>query len=419
VHVLVFNRSFYPDVSATGQLLTDLCEDLVAAHDCRVTVITGPPLGRAGVELSEPVPAFEVFRGIRIHRVRGTRFDKSRFAGRAANYVSYFLGACLAGLRVERPDVVVALTDPPIVGLAAVLAARRAGSPLVMVFQDLFPEVTALLPDFHSRTVDRILQGISRYLCRRATRIVALGETMKRRLIANKRADPARIDIIENWADTQSLRPGEKRNPFSIAHGLDDKFVVMHSGNLGLSQNLETLVDAAVLLRDLADLVVVFQGDGVKRAELQERVARAGLDNVRFLPYVERHALTDSFATADLFVISLQRGLAGYIVPSKLYGILAAGRPYVAAVEPDCEVTALTERYHCGVPAAPGDAQDLAGAIRGLYHDRARLDRLGRQARQAAPRFDRRLQVGKYSDVLKRAVAVRGLRRQTDPAPVS
>jgi glycosyltransferase involved in cell wall biosynthesis len=419
MHVLVFNRSFYPDISATGQLLTDLCEDLVREHNCRVTVITGPAL-RPSIEAAPgdgQAAMREAYRGIDIHRVRGTRFDKARFSGRALNYVSYFLGACGAGLRVARPDVVVALTDPPIIGLAASLAARRASAPLVMVFQDLFPEVTALLPDFRSGTVDWTLQTISRFLCRRATRIVALGETMRHRLIENKGAEPDKIDIIENWADTESLRPGSKRNAFSVTHDLADKFVVMHSGNLGLSQNLEILVDAAAALRDLPDLVVVFQGEGVKKIELQQRAAAAGLSNVRFLPYVEREGLADSFAAADVFVISLQRGLAGYIVPSKLYGILAAGRPYVAAVESDCEVTALTSRTQCGVLAEPGDAADLARAIRALHGDRARLESLGQRAREAALSFDRRLQVDKYAHVLRLAVRSHGCAPNPGPAP--
>src|SRR5206468_3274357 len=130
----------------------------------------------------------EEYRGITILRARGTRFDKQWFPGRAMNYVSYFLSACWAGLRLDHPDVVVALTDPPIIGLAGYLAARRARVPLVMSYRDLFPEVTVLLPDFHSPTIDAALQAVNRFLVRKAARVVALGETMRRRLIENKGA---------------------------------------------------------------------------------------------------------------------------------------------------------------------------------------------------------------------------------------
>lgn len=405
MHVVFFNRSFYPDISATSQLLTDLCEDLIRVHGCRVSVVTGPALHPSAKPVSTrgSLVSRETYRGIEIHRARATRFDKRRFAGRAANYVSYFLTACWAGCRVERPDVVVALTDPPIIGLAAWLAGLRSGAPLVMVFQDLFPEVTRLLPDFHSPTIDAALQRISRVLCRRATRIVALGQTMRQRLIDNKGAIPERIDVIENWADTTALTPRPKVNPFSTAHGLAEAFVVMHSGNVGLSQNLESLVDAAALLRDIPDLRMVFQGEGVKKGELQERVRALGLTNVRFLPYAEREALGDAFAAADVFVVSLQQGLAGYIVPSKLYGILAAGRPYVAAVEADCEVTSLTMRYGTGLLTEPGNARGLADRIRELYGDRALAAKMGANARQASLSFDRAGQVAKYMQVLRSA----------------
>jgi glycosyltransferase involved in cell wall biosynthesis len=403
VHVVFFNRSFYPDGAATGQLLTDLAEDLVRQHGWRVTVITGVPL-----QPSKPaLPSLggwlvgrEEYRGVAIRRARGSSFDKRRFAGRAANYVSYFLTACWAGLRVDRPDVVVALTDPPIIGLAAWMAAKRAHAPLVMSYQDLFPEVTSLLEDFHSDAVDSVLQRVNVFLCRHATRIVALGETMKSRLVENKGAPEERTVIISNWADASAIQPGDKHTEFARQHGLEDAFVLMHSGNLGLSQGLETILDAAAQLRDLPDLRVVFQGDGVKKADLKRQASALGLTNVLFLPYAPKERLGETFAAADVFVVSLQRGMAGYIVPSKLYGILASGRPYVAAVESSCEVAAITRARDCGLVVEPGSADALAQAVRRLYEDRALSARLGGTARSAALVFDRGAQVKKYAALL-------------------
>ena len=261
--------------------------------------------------------------------------------------------------------------------------------------------MTALLPDFHSGTINVALQRINCFLCRRATRIIALGQTMERRLIENKGADPDKITVIANWADTTAISPGPKRNAFSEAHGLADTFVVMHSGNMGLSQNLETIVDAAALLRDMPDVTFVFQGEGVKKAELQQRTSALGLSNVRFLPFADKRLLGESFASADCFIVSLQQGLAGYIVPSKLYGILASGRPYVAAVEPDCEVTTLTRQYDCGLIAEPGSARDLADKVMALYRDRDLAGRLGHNARSAGLSFDRRSQVARYADLFR------------------
>ena len=407
MHVAFFNRPFYPDTSATGQLLTELCEGLVEAHGCRVSVVAGVPLQPAAGQAASAqwrVLRRERYRGVEILRARGTRLSKRRFVGRFTNYMSYFLSACYAGLRLERPDVIVALTDPPIIGLVGLLAARRFGVPFVMAYKDVYPEAARLLEDFHSETVNRVLLGVNRFLARKADRVVALGETMRRVLIEGKGADPAKTIVIPDWADCSAIVPGSKHNSFSLAHGLGDKFVVMHSGNIGLSQALEGLVQAAEELKSVDEIAIVFVGEGVKKAGLQDFVRARGLRNVRFLPFQPKEGLRESFACADVFVISLKVGMAGYIVPSKLYGILAAGRPYVAAVEDVSEVAAITRRYDCGLLAEPGKPRDLAEKILTLYHDRPLAERLGANARRAALEFDRPLQVKAYYEMFRELV---------------
>ena len=417
MHVAFFNRSYYPDTTATGQLLTDLCEDLVRDHGCRVSVVAGPPLlptdSSATSRTSVGLFTRQEHNGVQIYRARGTRFNKKRFAGRATNYMSYFSAATWAGLRLDRPDVVVALTDPPIIGMAAWLAGKRFRAPLVMAFKDLFPEVTVLLPDFHSDTINNALQRVNRFLVKAAAANVALGETMRQRLIEDKGAPPEKTTIIADWADTTAIQPGRKPNAFSEQHGLSNSFVVMHSGNLGLAQSLETIVDAAARLQDLPELKVVFVGEGVKKAELQQQAAAMGLRNVMFLPFTPKERLSESFATADVFIVSLQRGLAGYIVPSKLYGILAAGRPFVAAVEDSCEVASLTRRHNCGLVTEPGDADGLAAQIRTFYHDRSLVARCGAKSRELGVSFDRRVQVARYMELFRKVAPGRAA---TQPA---
>ena len=400
LHVAFFNRSYYPDTSATGQLLTELCESLVESHACRVSVVAGIPLlpsdpGRSFQSRGHWV-RHEEQKGVQILRAPGTRLSKRRFIGRFTNYVTYFLSACYAGVCLGRPDVVVALTDPPIVGLAAYLASLRFRIPFVMSYRDIFPEVGVLLEDFHSPTVNWILQRVNRFLVARADRSVALGETMRRRLIEGKGADPAKVVVIPDWADCSEITPEAKTNAFAVEHGLAEKFVVMHSGNIGLSQNLESVVEAAAHLQQFSEIELVFVGEGVTKARLEQKARALGLTNVRFLPYAPKEQLKLSFAAADVFVVSLRPGLAGYIVPSKLYGILAAGRPYVAAVEEESEVTAITRQFGCGLLAEPGNAQDIAVKILTLYHNRDLAARMGLSARQAALRFDRHLLVADY-----------------------
>jgi lipopolysaccharide/colanic/teichoic acid biosynthesis glycosyltransferase len=247
-----------------------------------------------------------------------------------------------------------------------------------------------------SEALYRLLDRINRVLLARADRVVAVGEAMRARLIAVKGADPGKVAVIHNWADCRAIVPGPKDNPVSVRLGLADPFVVMHSGNVGLSQGLEVLLDAAERLRCHPDIVFAIVGDGVRRAALEAEARARRLANVRFLPYQPRESLASSFAAADVFVVSLKAGLSGSIVPSKLYGILAAGRPYVAAVEDTTEVAAITRRWRAGRLVPPGDAEQLAAEILTLYRDRDLARSLGENARRAALSFDRPDQVSAY-----------------------
>jgi colanic acid biosynthesis glycosyl transferase WcaI len=395
LRVCYFNRSYWPDMTATGQLLTELAEDLVSRHGMDVTVVTGPPREPA----HHAAARMDVRNGVRILRAGGSTFSQQTFAGRATNYLTYFLSAFWIALRLPKQDLTVALTDPPIIGLAALAARPKRG--MIFFCQDIFPEVTGLLEDFRSPLIDAILDRINRFLVRRAARIVALGDTMASRLVQGKGADPAKITVIHNWADTSAIVPSDKQNAFAVANGLHDRFVLLHAGNIGLSQNLDVVMDAAATLKARSDIVILFIGDGTRRDALETMAGERGLPNVRFLPFQPREALRWTYATSDVCLVSLKPGLAGYIVPSKLYPILAAGRPYIAAVEPISEVAALTERHRCGVLVPPGNAAALAAEIERLADDRHARESMGTRARVAAELFARDRQVAAHAQVLE------------------
>jgi colanic acid biosynthesis glycosyl transferase WcaI len=237
----------------------------------------------------------------------------------------------------------------------------------------------------------------------RATRVIALGETMADRLIEGKGADPSRLTVIHNWADTAAIVPSERQNAFSRAHGLDGKFVVLHAGNIGLSQNLDMVIDAAAALRDREDILFLFIGGGNRKPALEQAAADRRLGNVRFLPFQPRDQLRWTYAASDVCLVSLKPGLAGFIVPSKLYPILAAGRPYIAAVEPSTEVAALTGRHDCGALIPPGDAAALAAEVLRMAADPPRRARLAAGARRASELFARDRQVAAHARVISEA----------------
>lgn len=290
-------------------------------------------------------------------------------------------------MKATKPDVVLTMTDPPVVAAAAaaVSAARRV--PFVYVNQDVFPEVGVALGRIRDPALMGSLGALNRSLRRRAARVVAIGRDMERKLVALG-CDPGKIEVIPNWADGTLIRPLDGPSRLRTERGWGGRFVVMHSGNVGLSQDLGTLVAAADLMRNDPRVVFAIVGEGASKAALQAEAAQRRLPNVEFLPYQPKEDLADSLGAADLHVVGLRRGLAGFIVPSKVYGILAAGKPYVAAVEPATEPALIAEEHGCGVRVAPGDPSALVAAIRGLRE--GPLEEMGANARRCLEeRFDR------------------------------
>jgi putative colanic acid biosynthesis glycosyltransferase WcaI len=387
--LLVLNQYYWPGVEATANLLTELCEALAETHD--VTVIAGT---------ARAVPAREIRNGVCIVRVRSTTFDRSRIFGRAANYATYVAGLVRRAMMSRRPDLVVSMTDPPFVGSIARLVAARFRVPLLIVMQDVFPEIAVRLGRLRSPASARLLRLLIDPSLRAADRVVVIGETMKRRVEA-KGVRSERIRVIPNWGDVTSVVPMPHDNEWSRRHKLVKRFVVMHSGNIGHAQNLDALVRATTFLRDLDDLAVVIIGSGARRAELIGLARALEADKVEILPYQERAILSQSLSTADLHVVGLAKGLAGYVVPSRLYGILAAGRPVIAATDAESETAQLVLEVGCGVLVPPGNPFALAAAIRSAHDGEYDLAEMGRRGREWVEReADRSVAVRRYRELL-------------------
>jgi glycosyltransferase involved in cell wall biosynthesis len=387
--LLVLNQYYWPGVEATANLLTELCEALAETHD--VTVVTGRSRG---------LPARQVRGGVTIVRVRSTTFDRSHLVGRAANYVSYVAGLGWRAVASTSPDLVVCMTDPPFIGSIARIVAARFRVPLLIVMQDVFPEIAVKLGRLRSPVSARLLRLLIDPSLRAADRVVVIGETMKLRVEA-KGVAPERVRVIPNWSDASSVVPMPHDNDWARRHRLAKRFVVMHSGNIGHAQNLDALVRATTFLRDLEDLAVVIIGSGARRSELITLARTLEADKVEILPYQERSILSQSLSTADVHVVGLARGLAGYVVPSRLYGILAAGRPVIAAADRESETAQLVADVGCGVIVPPGDPFALAVAIRRAHDGEFDLAEMGRRARTFAEvEADRSIAVRRYRDVL-------------------
>jgi glycosyltransferase involved in cell wall biosynthesis len=390
--LLVLNQYYWPGVEATAQLLTELCEAL--AEDLDVTVVTGH------LHRQEGQAHQSVRNGVEIVRVASTSFERSKLFARASNYATYLTTALVRGLRGRRPDVVLCMTDPPIVANIALLVARRFRVPLVVISQDVFPEIAVQLKRLENPVVMSLLRGLVGLYLRRADRIVAIGDTMRQRL-EEKGAPTERMLVIPNWIDTTRLGPLEKSNHWSRSWGVDEKFVVMHSGNVGHAQDLDSLIRAGTFLRDLDDLQIMVIGMGARHAELVALAELLEVDQVQFLYYQSRGVLPQSLSAADVHVVGLAAGLAGYVVPSRLYGILAVGRPVIVAADAESETAQLVTEVGCGIVVPPGRPELLARAIRDAHDGKYDLAAMGARGREWVEReADRSVAVRRYRDLL-------------------
>jgi glycosyltransferase involved in cell wall biosynthesis len=376
--VVFINRYFHPDISATSQVLTDLtrrlAEQRVDVHViCSRLLYEGPPVN---------LPVDEEVDGVSVHRVWSTRYGRARLPGRLLDYVSFYPSAMLTLLRLtRRGDIVVAKTDPPLLSIAVGPIVRWRSARLVNWLQDVFPEVAGhtqatRLP----RPLLRALLHLRDRSLRRADMNVALGIRMRDHL-RRRNVPDARLCIVENWAIGEPLRPlPAAASELRRSLDLTDRYVIGYSGNMGLAHDHVTILEAAYLLRDDLGVVFLMVGGGSGMRELEAQARARCLTNLRFLPYQPRERLADCLAASDVHLVTLLPEVEGLVMPSKLYGVMAVGRPVLFVGDAQGEVARVVSRADCGVSVPTGDAHRLIAELLALRNDPARRARLGANA---------------------------------------
>jgi glycosyltransferase involved in cell wall biosynthesis len=395
LHVLLLNEYFPPDTSATANNAALVAKALAERHN--VTVLAGRP----SYDPVERHPAY-LFQRQReghlvIERVGSTAFSRLRMKGRLANYLSYLALAVPRALSMN-PDVVLAMTDPPIEGIVGASIAKLLGRPFVYNIRDLYPDM-ALAGGILRPGVWTDAWGSShRWALRQAVRVIVLGEDMRERII-EKGADPARIAVIRDAVPfLEILPPVDQALLREIRGGF--RFLMVHAGNLGFSGAWQTLIRAAQMLES-EGVGLAFIGEGAMKQQIQQ--AAQNCRNIRFLPFRPASELPAVLAAGDLHVVTIRRGLEGVVVPSKLYNILAYGRPILAIATERAEVARLAQQYDCGIAADPDDATQVAQAVRRLLDAPDRLEHMSRQARKLAKTYDRLTELRKFVDVIEEA----------------
>jgi colanic acid biosynthesis glycosyl transferase WcaI len=405
MRIIFVNRYFFPDHSATSQILSDLAFQL-AGEGLDVHVITSR---QTYDDADSELPSYEAINGVKVHRVASTRFGRAALPGRALDYLSFYRSARHHLRALARSgDTVVVKTDPPLLSVVLAPTIRQGGAQLVNWLQDIYPETAAVLGVPLIRgPIATSLAGLRNSTLREARATVVAGELMARRVqaLGVKRE---RIHVITNWCDDETIKPvAQLNNPLRANWQLAGKFVLGYSGNLGRAHDFRTVLKAAERLRDNRKIVFLMIGGGKHYDDLRRNVKAHGLDgSFSFRPYQPRDDLQFSLSVPDVHWLSLQPQLEGLIVPSKFYGIAAAGKPIVMIGAEEGEIARLIRQHGCGINITPGDTETLANTLQYWSTQPDIVAEMGARARQMLEaQFSRRRALDQWRRLFGRLAA--------------
>ena len=396
MNILLLNEYFPPDTSATAKMAALVVGELSKRH--RVTVLCGRP----SYDPSDRHPFYLLRReqqgNVTVERVGSTTYPRFRMRQRVMNYLSYLTLAVPRALLIPA-DVVLAMTDPPMMGIAAAFVAMLKRRPFVYNIRDMYPDMALGGEIVRPSGWVNEWEKMHRWALQLAAKVIVLGEDMKDRIVA-KGADSSRVVVARDGVLIPDVLP-PVGHPVSQEVRCGFPFVLLHAGNLGFYGAWRTLVKAAREL-EREGVGLVFVGEGAKRAEIE--AAAQGSPAVRFLPFRPPEHIPHVLAAGDLHIVTIRRGLEGVVVPSKLYGILAAGRPVLVVAPEESDVARIVRRAGCGVVADPDNADAVVAAVRGLLADRQELTEMGERARAAAAEYERQKQLALFVQAVESAV---------------
>jgi colanic acid biosynthesis glycosyl transferase WcaI len=398
VRILVLNLYYPPDTSATAKMAAAFIEPLAAKHE--VTIVCGRPSYDPTERRAWRIWQTEQAGYVRVIRVGSTDYPRTQMTRRVLNYLTYLALSIPRALFLPC-DVVLAMTDPPFEGIVGAFVAMLKGKPYVYNIRDMYPDMALGGSIVEPGWVARVWEKLHRCGLRRAKRVIVLGEDMRARIVA-KGVDAQRVATVRDGAEIARADCGDNRPDPEVVGAIRGnlKFVLLHAGNLGFYGAWDTLILAASKLA--ADGVgFIFVGDGAQRAQIE--AAAAGCNNVRFLPFFPASKIASVLAAADAHIITIKRGLEGVVVPSKMYGILAAGRPIVAVAPKETDAASLSEQRGFGISTDPDKPDDLVAAVRTLCANPARLEAMRTAARAAASDYDRVNESRKFIDIIEEA----------------
>lgn len=394
VHILLLNEYFPPDTSATAKMAAPIVAAIAEKH--RVTVVAGRP----SYDPSEKYPWRLLRRktqgNLTVECVGSTAYPRFKMRQRVSNYLTYLALAVPRAIWI-RADLVLAMTDPPVAGIAGAFVAMVTRRPFVYNIRDLYPDMAVGGDIVNPGLAVRIWEALHRWALRRAARVIVLGDDMGERII-KKGVDPARIAVARDGVTVPEDLP-TATNPVSQEIRGAYRFVALHAGNLGFYGAWDTLLEAGRRLNndgasDNSGLGIIFVGEGAQKARMF--AAADGAPAIRFLPFRPVAEIPFVLAAGDIHIVTIKRGLEGVIVPSKLYPILAAGKPVLVVSTPGTDAARIITQAGCGVVVDPDNPEGVAAAIRELAAQSEKITEMGCRARAIAHNYDKLAELNKF-----------------------
>jgi glycosyltransferase involved in cell wall biosynthesis len=402
--LLVYAHYYYPDVASTGQILTELCEGMKDTFD--ITVICTVPSYTGKIEDKYKKNKYynEEINGIKVVRVSVPEFIKGNKKSRIKNLLAYFFRAIWATLNLEKQDYIFTISQPPILGgVLGVIGKWFKGGKLIYNIQDFNPEQTIAVGYSKNKFIISIAMFIDKFSCKRADKIIVVGRDMQETLrnrFKNKKV-PRNV-FINNWIDEKEIYPlpedNEKVTAFKKKYGLEGKIVIMYSGNIGLYYDLENLIKVIGRFKDRDEVIFAFVGDGSKKKDIEIYVDEHKLRNVKFIPYQNKEDLIYSLNAGDIHWVVNAKGIKGVSVPSKLYGVMAAGKTVFGVLDEGSEARFIIEECNCGICIEPGKYEFIYEELRNVVDNIDKYVELGMQGKQYVNKYIKKdVAIEKYS----------------------
>lgn len=379
--IRIISQSFYPDIVATGELLHELAVKLSCGHGIEVDVLTAQP----SFVKKERLTKKELCSGVKIRRLSISYFDKNKLTGKILNSWIFFFRALLNITFSRKVDWLLIPTSPPLLPFVGTFAKLIKRQKYIYLMHDVYPEIASKLGYIkHKGWVYYGWDILSKISLKFADKIIVLSDDMKEGLLGwVKDLDESKISVIHNWADEDNLKIiSRENNHFLDEFRIRDKFIIEYSGNMGRIHEFDTILNAAKELKENKDILFLFIGAGGKKPYIKKFVEENYLDNVILLPYQNRENLEYSLGMADIHLLSLQEGYKHLAAPSKLYGILASGRPVAFVGESDCYIRKLLEENNCGFQVDIGNFKKLVQKIIEIKNSKDLQEILGKNSRQ-------------------------------------